>query len=91
MFSSAGNRITYQRQYEQSFEAAARAKLQRLARGNSLFQNQLSGSFHDVSQSAGATMGRWAWGSLFLDLNNDSWDDIVIANGHVTTQDTGDL
>lgn len=91
MFSSAGNRIAYQRQYESSFDEEARWKLQRLARGNSLFRNQANGPFQDVTLTSGASMGRWAWGSLFLDLNNDSWDDIVIANGHVTTQDSGDL
>jgi hypothetical protein len=36
-------------------------------------------------------MGRWAWGSLFADLNNDTWDDLVILNGNITTEDTGDL
>ncbi len=91
MFSSAGNRVAYQRQYEDRFDAESRAKLQRLARGNSLFRNDGNGSFTDVSLQSATTMGRWAWGSLFVDLNNDSWDDLVVANGHITTQDTGDL
>ena len=40
---------------------------------------------------ADVTMGRWAWGSLFLDLNNDSNLDIVVVNGLVTNEDTDDL
>jgi hypothetical protein len=36
-------------------------------------------------------MGRWAWGSSFVDLNGDGWDDLVVANGYITTNDTGDL
>jgi hypothetical protein len=90
MFSSAGGRITYQSQYADRFDAVAQQKLQRLARGNSLFRND-GKQFTDISDNAKATMGRWAWGSMFVDLNNDSWDDIVVANGHVTTEDTGDL
>ena len=30
------------------------------------------------------TMGRWAWGSRLTDLNNDGWEDIVVANGFMT-------
>ena len=37
------------------------------------------------------TMARWAWGAKFVDLNNDGWEDIYVANGFITTEDTGDL
>jgi len=37
-------------------------------------------------------MGRWAWGSLFADLNNDGRNDLLVANGFITQpDDTGDL
>jgi hypothetical protein len=37
-------------------------------------------------------MGRWAWGSLFADINNDGWSDLLIGNGYITGDDTaGDL
>lgn len=37
-------------------------------------------------------MGRWAWSSNFADINNDGWDDLIVANGLVTSpDDTGDL
>jgi len=36
-------------------------------------------------------MGRWAFGSNFLDLNNDGWQDLFIANGFVTNSDSHDL
>jgi len=41
--------------------------------------------------AGGAQMGRWAWGSSFVDINGDGWDDLVVANGYITTEDTGDL
>jgi len=36
-------------------------------------------------------MGRWAWGSKFVDMNNDGWDDIVVPNGFLTRQIADDL
>ncbi len=93
MFSAAGNRITYQRQFQPGADARTRATYQRHARGNSLFQGVPGGgAFRDVSEAAGITMGRWAWGSRFADLDNDGWQDLVVANGFISTpSDTGDL
>ena len=101
MFSSAGGRVAYQRGFSESAGAAA-ADLQRMARGNSLFLNagEIPGSpssrrdalvFHDASEAAGVTMGRWAWSSKFADLDNDGWQDLVIANGYVSNKDSADL
>ena len=94
MYSSAGNRIAYQRQFREGASDKTLSEFRRHARGNSLFQN--SGNpvgqwFRDVSESSGVTMGRWAWGSKFVDLNNDSREDLYVANGFITTEDTGDL
>ncbi len=92
MFSSAGNRISYQRQFQETADATTRGDYQRFARGNSLFRNAGDGTFRDVTLESHTTMGRWAWGSNFLDLNNDGWEDLVVANGMVTHEgDTGDL
>lgn len=91
MFSSAGNRIAYQRQFKADSDQTTRDQIRRHARGNTLFRNQGDGRFADVSLEAGVTMGRWAWGSLFTDLNNDGWEDLYVVNGFLTTSDTGDL
>ncbi|MCH7720248.1 MAG: VCBS repeat-containing protein [Planctomycetes bacterium] len=91
MFSSAGNRVSYQRQFRPGDDDSTRALFQRHARGNSLFANLGDGTFRDVSTDAGVTMGRWAWGSRFLDINNDGLEDILVANGYITNDDTGDL
>ncbi|MFT5109624.1 MAG: hypothetical protein ACI9UA_005273 [Pseudoalteromonas tetraodonis] len=91
MFSAAGNRITLQDQFTAGSPADVRERLQRFARGNTLLKNRGDGTFADTSEAAAVTMGRWAWGSKFIDINNDGWDDLVVANGYVTTDDPGDL
>ena len=91
MFSSAGNRVIPQSKFKPGISNEQRSALQRLARGNTLLQNTGEGGFRDISQAAGVTMGRWAWGSRFLDINNDGWEDLFVANGYITQQDSGDL
>ncbi len=100
MFSSAGGRVAYQHAFSDATGSAA-PDLRRMARGNSLFlnaggwndspgggQTQL---FRDASEAAGVTMGRWAWASKLADLDNDGWQDLVVANGYVSNEDSGDL
>jgi len=91
MFSAAGNRITYQADFKPDVKPGVKSRFQHLARGNSLFRNRGDGTFGDLSRAAHVTMGRWAWSSNFVDLNNDGWQDLVVANGFITAEDTGDL
>jgi hypothetical protein len=91
MFSGAGSRITYQRQFQDGVEENVRQQFQRMARGNTLFLGQPDGGFHDLSEELRVTMGRWAWGSRFADINNDGWEDILVVNGFITSTDTDDL
>jgi hypothetical protein len=91
MFSAAGNRIVFQDQFKANESEEVRRKFQYMARGNSLFQNTGRGDFRDVSQQAAVMMGRWAWGSNFVDLNNDGYEDILVANGYLTRTDQRDL
>jgi len=97
MFSAAGNRITTQREFKPSSDPTVKTRLTRFARGNTLLRGRPDGglngdpSFADTSIASRVTMGRWAWGSNFVDLDGDGWDDILVANGYITTNDTGDL
>jgi len=91
MFSSAGNRVAYQRQFRTDDDSRTRSDFQRHARGNSLFENAGDGTFRDVTLDANVAMGRWAWGSLFADINNDGWRDLLVTNGMATNEDTDDL
>lgn len=85
MFSSAGGRVAFQRQFGRG-NPGATADFQRMARGNTLFLGNDRGKFDDVSESAGVNVGLWAWSSQFADLNNDGWQDLVVANGYLTNQ-----
>ena len=91
MFSSAGNRIAYQRQFQVDSTEDTRSAFQRHARGNSLFANQGDGSFLDATESSGTWMGRWAWGAQFVDFDNDGREDIFVPNGFMTNERTNDL
>ena len=51
-----------------------------------LFHNDGSGHFADVSYQAGLVQPTWnllGWGVQFADVDNDGYADIVMANGHV--------
>ena len=91
MFSSAGGRITFQPGFKQQLDPQRRAQIQRHARGNTLLENLGDGTFRDCSVDAEVTMGRWAWGSLFVDVNNDGLEDLLVANGFVTGDRMDDL
>jgi hypothetical protein len=91
MFSSAGQRVTTQAAFRPGEDESIRNVYQRLAKGNSLFANSGDGTFREVGAEAGVELGRWAWSSVFVDINNDGWEDVLVANGYITTEDTGDL
>ena len=91
MFSGAGSRITAQEKFQPKATSEIRQKLRYASRGNTLYANQGDGTFRDESVAANVTMGRWAWGSQFLDINNDSWEDLLVGNGFVTRENAPDL
>ena len=43
------------------------------------------------SVDRGVTMGRWSWGAKPVDLNNDGYEDLVVANGYFTNKKPDDL
>ena len=91
MFSGAGNRVTFQDKFKSGADETTLGHYRRFARGNALFRNNGDGTFRDVSLAARVSIGRWAWASQFVDLNNDGREDIAVANGFLTQQDSRDL
>jgi hypothetical protein len=57
--------------------------------GVSLFYNQGTAGFDDISSKAGLLLPTFpyvGWGTSFFDMDNDGWPDILIANGHAYPQ-----
>ena len=57
---------------------------------NMLHLNNADGTFSDIACLAGAEATDWSWGALLLDMDNDGWRDIYVANGiaqDLTNQD----
>jgi hypothetical protein len=53
---------------------------------NVLYRNDGDANFTDVSFQAGigeTTIPFLGWGTSFIDFDNDGWQDILVANGHV--------
>jgi len=56
---------------------------------NTLYQNDGEGIFKDATAQAGLIYPTWSfvgWGTGFADFDNDSYQDLFIANGHVYPQ-----
>jgi hypothetical protein len=83
MYSAAGKPIAYQARFHTGLAPQDRSAIQWHSRGNSLFVND-DGRFRDNSDDAGVRMGRWGWGSIFLDWDNDSQADLLVPNGFIT-------
>jgi len=81
MWTAAGERITMQEIFKKDSPARVRELYQKHAMGNCLFRNGGDGVFHDVTESSGVGMGRWAWSSDAWDFDRDGFPDLYIANG----------
>ncbi len=92
MFSSAGRRIASQ---DDRFMGGEQQELHKFyvrhARGNSLLLNNGAGTFSDSTDTAGAAVGLWGWGSIFFELDNDGSPDIYAPNGFLTNKESVDL
>jgi hypothetical protein len=66
----------------QDLGAEIRRKLEFSVRGNTLYRNLGGGKFQEVGRDLGVNEAGWAWGSNFLDYDNDGWQDIQVANGY---------
>jgi hypothetical protein len=54
-----------------------------------LYRNTGNGIFRDASYFAGVAFPSWkflGWGTIFLDFDNDGWEDLFVSTGHVYPQ-----
>ena len=49
---------------------------------NTLFLNRGDGTFGEVSEFSGVSASGWSWSTMFMDVDLDGWQDILIATGH---------
>jgi hypothetical protein len=59
------------------------------SRRNTLFLNRGNGTWVDIANYAGAGATDWTWCGVFLDVDLDGFEDLLIANGNA--YDTEDL
>ncbi len=57
---------------------------------NTLQLNRGDGTFAEVARFAGLSGSGWSWSTVFLDVDLDGWEDILIGTGHVTDVMDGD-
>ena len=91
MWSSAGQRVSAQKIFQEKAPDDIRALYRRHARGNSLYRNQGDGKFKNVSDQAGVEMGRWSWCSDFWDFDHDGYSDLYVANGYISGPERNDF
>lgn len=81
MSSTAGNRILNRLYPETKPEDNI---LRKISAGSNLYRGNSDGTFTDMTQAAGPFSLGWSWGGLFLDFDNDGWEDIYISSGFVS-------
>ncbi|MGH7547759.1 MAG: FG-GAP-like repeat-containing protein [Gemmatimonadales bacterium] len=67
-------------------EGDGRPQMQR----NTLQLNRGDGTFAEIARLAGVGASGWSWSTLFLDVDLDGWEDILIGTGHLWDQMDGD-
>ena len=56
---------------------------------NTLFHNRGDGTFAEIANYAGVAASEWSWQPMFLDVDLDGYEDVLIPTGH--TKDVQDL
>ena len=50
---------------------------------NTLFLNRGDATFGELAVLAGVQASGWSWSTMFVDVDLDGWQDILVANGHL--------
>ena len=63
---------------KQPGQSTERAQWQR----NALLVNRGDGTFAEIADYAGVAASGWSWSAMFLDVDLDGYEDLLIGNGH---------
>lgn len=74
-----------------AFRPYVRAAVREWFRGNRFYENLGDGTFREISSGTGTENSGWAWGTVWLDFDNDGRLDLYGANGMVSGPDEDDL
>jgi len=74
-----------------AFRPYVRAAVREWFRGNRFYENLGDGTFREIASSTGTQNSGWAWGTVWLDFDNDGELDLYGANGMVSGPDEDDL
>jgi enediyne biosynthesis protein E4 len=58
---------------------------------NTLFVQRPDGTFQEIANYAGVDASNWSWGILFLDVDLDGYEDLLINNGYQWDQQNMDM
>ena len=50
---------------------------------NTLFLNRGDGTFGEIAAFAGVQASGWSWSTMFLDVDLDGWQDLLVTAGHM--------
>jgi enediyne biosynthesis protein E4 len=51
-------------------------------RRNTFFLNRGDGTYAEIAQYSGIAASEWSWSCIFLDVDLDGWEDVLVANGY---------
>ena len=58
---------------------------------NTLHLARGDGTYAEIAQLAGVAASDWTWGSMFLDVDLDGWEDLLVATGYKQDVQDGDM
>ena len=73
------------------FRPYVRAAVRAWFRGNRFYENQGDGTFREIAVASGTENSGWAWGTVWLDFDNDGQLDLYGANGFLSGPVEDDL
>ncbi len=58
---------------------------------NTLQLNRGDNTFADIATFSGVESSEWSWGPIFIDVDLDGWEDIIVSNGQLRDFQNADI